>query len=378
MDFDQEIMKQIINNLMSNAIKYSPLGGDIYWHINKVNGNLELSIKDTGTGIDPAKISHLFERFYQEEAAQNSSGIGLAVTKELTEILGGNISVKNNIKKGCTFTIVIPISNSAPEIDNSSSYSNDISEFSEELDKVLIIEDNIDVLNFIQDCLQGQYEIIKAINGKDGMTIALEVIPDIIISDVMMPLMDGYEVCQKLKKDPRTNHIPIILLTAKADDASKLVGLEHGADEYLIKPFDAKELELRISNILTLRRNFRESVGATLLNDKHGFSHQDPFVTELIQLIDDNLQNAQFGIPQICRNLGISRVHLHRKLKALTDQSTSIFIRNIRLTRAHSMLQNSDKNISEVAYDVGFKDPAYFSKVYTERYKQSPSKTKHA
>lgn len=376
MDFDQEIIKQIINNLMSNAIKYSPLGGDIYCHVSRQNNQLRLSIEDTGSGIDETKISYLFERFYQEEAAQNSSGIGLAVTKELVQLIDGTISVKNNPKKGCTFTVVIPIRNQATKIDSAKVQHNDVTPFNEALDKILIIEDNVDVLNFIEGCLRGQYEIVKAINGKDGIEKAVDIIPDIIISDVMMPLMDGYEVCQRLKSDPRTNHIPIVLLTAKADDESKLAGLEHGADEYLIKPFDAKELELRIYNLLTMRKNLREQFQGSLLDNDEDLSHQDPFVTELIKLIDNNLSDSKYGIPQICRSLGISRVHLHRKLKALTNHSTSLFIRKIRLARGHKMLQQTDKNVSEVAYDVGFNDPAYFSKVYTERYNQSPSKTK--
>ena len=376
MDFDREFIKEIINNLMSNAIKYSSFGGDIYCEVSKIGEEAIIQIKDSGEGIDEDKIDFLFERFYQEEAAQNSSGIGLAVTKELVQLLEGSISVKNNLKKGCTFTTRLPITTKAELASTEKKMQDQSIDLlrPDDLYTVLVIEDNDDVLDFIVNCLQGQFDVITARDGKEGLEQCIAKVPDLVLSDVMMPAMNGFEFCEELKSDQRTNHIPVILLTAKADQESRLEGLSKGADDYLIKPFDAQELELRISNLLLTRERLSHKLQNELLDGSgNASSLQDQFLKDIITLIDSNISDSNFGITQICSRMGISRVHLHRKLKALTDQSTAIFIRNVRLNRAKRMLQSSDKNVSEVAYDVGFSDPSYFSKLYTQKFGVSPS-----
>lgn len=376
-DFDQELVKQIMYNLLSNAIKYTPPGGDVYCVVEEHTQNFSIQIKDNGVGISEENLSDLFDRFFQEEAAQNSSGIGLAVTKELVELLNGSISVSNNPKKGCTFTIELPKSKTAPEAEELNLSSSDSLvrvNLDSDLDKVLVIEDNQDVQNYIKSILRENFEVMTAPDGLVGVELARNSIPDLIISDIMMPGLTGYQVCHQLKTDLRTNHIPIILLTAKADHSSKLVGLEHGADDYLIKPFDAQELQLRISNLLAIRKSLSDKYAHALDSiSARETTHLDPFIKELVELIEANLSDSTYSIARLCRELGISRVHLHRKLKALTDQSTAIFIRNIRLSKAKQMLLHSNKNVSEIAYDVGFSDPSYFSRVYSDRYGLSPS-----
>ena len=375
-DFDQEIIKQVMYNLLSNAIKYTPSGGDIYCEVEEHTRNFYIHVKDNGAGISETNFSKLFDRYFQEQTAQNSSGIGLAVTKELVELLNGKISVANNPNKGCTFTIELPKTRAAPKTKGLKQVPLDsVSplEIDSGLEKILIIEDNRDVRNYIKSMLRKNLEVITASDGLEGVEIALRIVPDLIISDIMMPGLTGFQVCHQLKSDLRTNHVPIILLTAKADDESKLEGLEQGADDFLIKPFDAQELELRISNLLAIRKSLRDKyVSAVEGESERNANDLDPFIQEVIAIIEANLSDSNFTIVRLCRELGISRVHLHRKLKALTDQSTAIFIRNIRLSKAKQMLTQSDKNVSEVAYDVGFSDPSYFSKVYSARYGLSP------
>jgi YesN/AraC family two-component response regulator len=214
-------------------------------------------------------------------------------------------------------------------------------------------------------------------NGREGIDQALEIVPDIIISDIMMPEKDGYEVCDTLREDIRTSHIPIILLTAKADRDAKLEGLKVGADAYLTKPFDKEELGIRLHKLLELRRNLQarysnlESIGPV---EKESLNKEEKFLQELHHLLEDHLSEEGFGIAQLCRKMGMSRTQLHHKIKALTGKSTSIFIRSIRLKKAKELLRNSDLNVSEVAYEVGFRTPVYFTQVFTEEVGVSPSR----
>mgnify|MGYP002624696862 CR=1 FL=1 len=244
-----------------------------------------------------------------------------------------------------------------------------------ELPSLLIIEDNPDVVQYLRSLLEDQYQLAIARDGEDGISMALERIPDLILSDVMMPKKDGFEVCATLKKDERTSHIPIILLTAKADTDSRIAGLERGADAYLAKPFDQKELFVRLETLLELRRALKRryhSLEPAPPSPDTGLQQEDAFIEKLKAVILDRLDDENFGIAELCKAAAMSRSQLHLKIKALTDRSTSHFIRAVRLHKAKELLRNSHLNITEVAFEVGFNDPAYFSRSFSEEFGLSP------
>ena len=393
MDFDRDKLTSILSNLLSNAVKFTSKGGDVYvrCQLQAKTRTLQLRIKDTGMGIHPAHLSSIFDRFYQAHDSKSVSpggtGIGLALTKELVDLLGGHITVRSTVHKGTEFVIELPFTQTAAsgtkielaELDeklntylHSESLLFSLPNESNDHPLILVVEDNDDIINYLTVVLKDHYALEIAKDGLEGWEKAIEKIPDMIISDVMMPQMDGFELCQKLKTDIRTSHIPIILLTAKADRSSKLEGLEHGADAYLLKPFDREELMIRLEKMIALRKSLQERIG--LIPEKEVTTNlENAFISEVRHILTKHLDDEQFGILDLCRALGISRVQLHRKLKALTDQSTSIYIRQFKLEKASDMLRSSSKNIAEIAYAVGFKNPAYFTQVFTETYGYPPS-----
>jgi len=385
MDYDAEKMKQILSNLLSNALTHTPKDGDIYVQVADEKDQMLLTIRDTGKGIDAQHLPHIFDRFYQIEDSNGGTGVGLALTKELVHLLDGNINVES--RQGTTFEIRIPIleKEDTPSaqmqeravVANNQFFEQKVKTFDlgEDVPLILLVEDNQDVLDFLRDSLKHDYRIQLANNGQFGIESALEHIPDLIISDVMMPEKDGFELCQTLKADQRTSHIPIILLTAKADFDSRIEGLEHGADAYLRKPFEQQELQVRIRKLLELRQTLQKRYQENSFWKEKPNTKEEEFLLQAKSLIEQHLNDSDFGIPQLCQKLGISRSHLHRKLKALTNQSTSIFIRRIRLEKARILLRTTELNVSEVAYQVGFADPAYFSRLYTETFGELPSAT---
>jgi YesN/AraC family two-component response regulator len=253
-------------------------------------------------------------------------------------------------------------------------------EATSDLPLVLIIEDNPDVVRYLTSCLDQQYNILTAQNGQIGIHTALDMVPDLIISDVMMPEKDGFEVCQILKEDERTSHIPIILLTAKADVSSKLKGLQYGADAYLSKPFHREELDIRIEQLIELRKKLQERFGSL---DFEQFnvqrnSPEEAFLLKVRQVVEENMSNSNFGMAQLCRAIGLSRSQLFRKLKALTGKSTSLVVRSIKLQKARHLLKTTDMTVTEIAYETGFSDLAYFSKCFVEEYGENPSAVKNS
>lgn len=399
MDFDPEKIQYILVNLLSNAIKYNIEGGDIYVSIYRTKNinerdadddNLLVKIKDTGIGIPPANLAHIFDRFYQVDDSTTrkttGTGIGLAFTKELVQLLKGDIRVTSEPGKGSEFTLLLPITNKAKI---NESYHEFISGSNQKIEAtesdfyesnptaekhlLLIVEDNPDVRKYILACIEEEYSIVEATNGKEGIDKAIELLPDIIISDVMMPEKNGYELCRTLKQNPCTSHIPIILLTAKADINSKLTGIEVGADAYLPKPFNPKELNIWLKKLIELRRQLQNHYSQNISKIKVSGNLEEQFLSSLNEIIKNNLSDENFGIQSLCKAICMSRTQLHRKIKALTNKSTSIYIRSIRLAKARELLKNKDLNISEIAYEVGFTNPVYFTQVFSEEFGVPPS-----
>lgn len=395
MDYDDQKLQQIIYNLLSNALKHTPGGGKVVLHARSVQEEeqeyLQLKVSDSGKGITPEALTQIFELFYQSDDQDSGSGVGLTLTKELVELLDGRISVESEVGKGSTFTIVLPITNTAPILphaengDKPEIMSEPLmkdqdakQESGEEVEKpvILLVEDNRDVMTFMDKLLAKDYKLFRAVDGQEGLETAIREIPDLVISDVMMPRMDGFELCRKLKADDRTSHIPIILLTAKATDSDRIEGLRTGADAYLKKPFNAEELFLRLNNLFQLRRRIQEQLRGQ--NNEPGTiesakgSVEPEFLRRLRELIVENLDQPNLSTGFLAREMHLSESQLYRKLKALTDTSPSIFIRDERLAQGAVFLKNPELQIAEVAYRCGFNDPNYFSRAFHQKYGQSP------
>ncbi|MGV3558769.1 ATP-binding protein [Larkinella arboricola] len=390
--FDAEKLERIVYNLTANALKFTKTG-TVTVTLEPVSGRIQLAVSDTGMGIPAQHLPHIFDRFYQVEdsAATPGTGIGLALVQELVQLQGGHISVQSQPDQGTIFRVELPyrrVSGSDTASATTVSWAmkaraNDLIA-PEDWDKprLLVVEDNDDIARFIAESMPQHYRIRRAVNGRDGLEQALEYLPDLIISDVMMPVqagpeMDGFTLCRLLKTDVRTSHIPIILLTAKASVDSRLEGLSLGADDYLTKPFQVAELQLRVRNQLAGKQRQREWVRASLrMPDSASVQppseSTDPFLIRLYALFDANLSDSGYGLEQMLSALGLSRTNLFRKVKALTGLTAHELLRNYRLKHATHLLR-SGVSISATAYQVGFESPAYFSKCFRELYQMSPS-----
>jgi len=406
-NFDSDKLQMILTNLLSNAIKFTPKDGEVFLTLKKNHQQIIFQVKDTGMGITAEKLPFIFDRFYQTDdshsRAAEGTGIGLSLVRELVKVLEGEIDVKSKIGEGTEFTIHLPLT----EVHQSVIATNKLEMVADKKDTVivpatkikevvasktelpilLIIEDNADIQTYLRSTLNEQYDILLASDGQEGIEKAVEYIPDLIISDVMMPKKDGFEVVNFLKNEELTSHIPIILLTAKADIDSKLIGLKSGADAYLSKPFHEKELRIRLEKLLELRRKLQkrytepdiqsaavissiatEQSENPLMSDKENI-----FLQKIQKHIHMHLSDNGFGKTQLAQEMFMSESQLYRKLKALTDKSTSLYIRSIRLQKAHELLRNDDMKISDVAYEVGFKNLSWFSRAFSEEFGQSPN-----
>ena len=399
--FDKKKLETVFYNLLSNAIKFTPKDGTINISVSKNIGFVQIRFENSGIEIPADKLSKIFDRFYQadDSGTRNfeGTGIGLSLVKEFVELHKGRIEVesknnltaftiyllpgKNHLNKDEIVTAVqeedqIQLDETKPEIKIPA--SDIISEVEiKEANKtiILVVEDNPDLREMVKEHLQDKYFVIEAENGVKGFQAAEEKIPDLIISDIMMPEMDGYELCKKIKTNEKTNHIPVILLTAKAATEDKLEGLETGADDYLIKPFNEDELKIRVRNLITIRKQMREKFQSQMLYTPTGTvvpSTQKVFMDKFVSLVEKNIDNEEFSVEMLSEEIGMSRTQLHRKIKAVTNQSASEFIRNFRLQKAAELLKQDAGNIAEITYQVGFGSQAYFTKVFQEVYKTTP------
>jgi signal transduction histidine kinase/DNA-binding response OmpR family regulator len=406
MDFDPDKIQDIVSNLLSNAIQFTTKDGLIQVSASLDESNtkkkLILTIKDTGTGIPEEHIPKIFDRYFQAENQKEhlteGTGLGLSLTKELIILLNGDITVESNFGQGSTFIVRLPITN---QVTNSpvflskekllsklayeENYNIPILPEKEGKEKLvlLLVEDNNDVVRYLYSLLSSHYQVEVAANGLEGFEKSISIVPDLIISDVMMPLMDGFEFCKQLKRDLRTSHIPVIMLTARVDANSKVEGLMAGADVYLAKPFNREELFVRIKKLIELRRALQNRYkanpllsGKQLLNNNTPFEKEDAFIKKVHHILKGHLSDEEFGITELGRSLGMSRSQLYRKFSALTNTSVHHFIRKLRLVQARELLLTTDLNVTEVALETGFKNLSHFSKVFSEEFGVAPSKVK--
>ncbi|UBM58743.1 response regulator [Marinilongibacter aquaticus] len=390
--FDKDKLQKILSNLLSNAFKFTPEGGEVRMEISSKGNDLVLDISDSGLGIPPADLPFVFERFYQvkdlNKAEQVGSGIGLALVKELVDLHGGGIKVRSKTDEGTHFNLILPgllmnSTTSGESVLTEHNFSIQIDEGQREVNtkgtrpQVLIAEDHGDVQKLIRDVLSSDYDVLLAKDGEEATRLALRTIPDAVISDVMMPKKDGYALCEELKTDPKTSHIPIIMLTARAEQEDKMRGLETGADAYLPKPFDAAELKLRLKNLINLRQRLRQdfSTAISLKPEEIQVSSVDRhFIEQVKEIIDRHVSDEQFGVDIFASEIGMSRSQLNRKLRAIFNQSANEMVRIYRLERAHQLLSKRAMTPTEASYQLGFSSPAYFSKCFSDHYGYPPSR----
>jgi len=401
MDYDADKMMHIATNLVSNALKYTQSGGSVLVTATisgEQNKTFILKVQDNGPGIPSGQLPFIFDRFYtvgdNYGSSENGTGLGLALTKELVKLMEGTIGVKSEPLKGTTFTVQLPVTNKAAVKEMSgfshlneritlekASYKKSRLQNDEtnpekpEQPILLIVEDSPDLVEYLSAILKDDYHIETARNGNEGLQKAFEYIPDIILSDVMMPEMDGIAMLGILKTDQRTSHIPVVMLTAKADIASKLEGLERGADEYLAKPFNEEELRVRLKNLIELRKALRQryaSMDPLPKTDDKTVIIEDAFMMKVRSIMEAHLDNDEFGIRGLCLEIGMSRAQLYRKFKSLTDTTVNGYLMNFRLFKAKEMLLSSALNVSEVAYETGFKNLSHFSRSFKEAFGVTP------
>ena len=400
---DKEKLARIVFNLLSNALKYTPAGGFIHVSLADEGERLRIEVKDSGKGIDKEELTKVFERFFQAKGAASGTGIGLALVKSFVELHHGEVRVESEPGKGTCFIVLLPRQQEgfveepqSAAADKSSSFSDDgtlqyiddgerhggklqqiISEHGEK-PTILIIDDNNDIRQYERTLLQDYYFVLEASDGREGLEIARKEVPDLVICDVMMPVMDGLEFTQQLKTNTATSHIPVIMLTAKNLEEHRAEGYEQGADSYITKPFHSKVLLARVENLLHQRAHLRQlfAQGAAEGKETEEVSRLDDrdkaFVKQLHDIIKSHMGNSDFGVEDIGAEIGLSRVQLYRKVKAITGSSVVDLLRKARLAKARRLLEANSMNISEVAYEVGFSSPSYFTKCFKDEYGMLP------
>lgn len=409
---DQDKISRIVFNLLSNALKYTPAGGEIFVSLKDEGANLRLDVKDTGKGISQDEADKIFERFFQAKGAASGTGIGLALVKSFVELHHGEARVESELGKGSDFIVVIPreqegdsqvIHNDVDIVDNSVNASastgknvvdESVLQYIDDGDRsrgkvqrlvsentnrptVLVIDDNTDIRQYERTLLQDEYVVLEAADGKEGLAVALKEVPDLVICDVMMPVMDGLELTEQLKTNTATSHIPVIMLTAKNLEEHRAEGYEHGADSYITKPFHSKVLLARIENLLRQRQLLKNLYQGTKeaekeISEAHLEDRDKQFLKQLQAIIQKNISDSEFGVEDMGQQIGLSRVQLYRKVKAMTGSSVVDLLRKARLAKARRLLETRSMSVSEVAYEVGFSAPSYFTKCFKEEYGMLP------
>ena len=395
---DHDKLERICYNLLTNAMKYTPNGGKITFAATVEGDKVKIEVSDNGIGIAADEQAYIFNRFYQAKNAGQGTGIGLALVKAFTDLHHGEATVESKEGEGSRFTIVLPLSqagelstskfqqpyspvveiSSTEEVPNQARHIDDLVLPDEAArPEVLIIDDNSDIRSYLRRALSSTYKVSEAVDGKSGLEMARRIVPDLVISDIMMPVLDGLEFCSQLKQDKAISHIPVILLTARSLDEQRAEGYKHGADAYIAKPFSLELLLSRIDNLIESRKKLSQMFSNTDENgvyEKLSNETDKSFVTQLRKIIQENLGNSEFNVERIGDEIGLSRVQLYRKVKALTGHSPVEMLRKARLMRARHLLRTTEKSVSEVAYAVGFSTPSYFSKCYKDEFGESPKK----
>lgn len=392
--FDKEKVEKIYFNLLSNALKYTPISGEIIVKLQKEDDKVCLSVFNSDSYIPKDKQTEVFEHFYKINPDSEGSGIGLALVQALVASHNGTISIESVENVGTTFYIYLPIEQQ--EVTSKTLYDTnyiethldllpseptlkilpDTTELSDKKPLILIVEDNPDMRRFIHYILSDDYNIIEAENGEEGFEVAKKYLPDVVVSDVLMPKVDGFDLCQLLKTNVSTNHIPVILLTAYAMDEQKQVGFESGADAYIAKPFNIKLLRTRVRKLIENRKKIRETFSHFLLNEAQQETLgkvEQQFINDFTHYVEKAIANPELNVDEIAEALSLSRSNLYRKIKSLTDYSPNELIRTIRVKYAKQLLNSKAKSISEVAYEVGFSSPSYFAKCFKDFYNESPT-----
>ncbi len=416
--YEHDKVEKILYNLLSNALKFTPSGGQVLVNVATAGGGssqvgtseekskLKISVRDSGVGIPSDRLPHIFDHFFQVDSSQTrefeGTGIGLALTKELVQLHGGGIAVESTEGFGTTFTVTLPLGTAhlraeqivdTPEVatgweklpgsafeellsPEEVSPSDNLEPIDERKDLILMVEDHADMRTYIRQGLEKAYHILEAANGEEGFVQAQKHVPDLIITDVMMPQVDGYEFTRKIRQETVTAHIPIIMLTAKAAEEDKLAGLEQGVDAYLTKPFNKEELLIRVRKLIEMRQKLRQQTGGQIIlqpGEIAATSLDQQFLQQIQQTIEDNINNEAFGVDKLALEVGVSQRQLQRKLKALTDSSPQQCIRTMRLSRAKQLLEQGTGTVSEVCFQVGYGNVNAFTRAFREEFGAAPS-----
>jgi signal transduction histidine kinase/DNA-binding response OmpR family regulator len=401
-NFDADAIEKVFANLISNALKFTPEGGRVVVEASLVDEGdsrqVRVEVRDNGTGIPEEHLERIFERFQQADTSirrsHEGTGIGLTLAKELAELHGGTLTAESVIGEGSAFTVILPVEDfvGEPEPDlrevesvmleepmmhpTGDGLPSEVIEAREDAPVVLVVEDNADVREYLRSHLETRYRLIEAEDGEAGLEAAQKYKPDLILSDVMMPKMDGYEMCRSIKASEELSHIPIIMLTAKAAERDTLEGLGSGADDYIAKPFSVSELQARIANFISSHSALRDKFSREVIvkpGDIEITPDEETFLSSLLEVVSDHLSDSTFSVDWLADEVGLSRRQVERKVHAVTGQSPADLIRSLRLERASQLLRANAGPVSEIAYSVGFKSPAHFASAFKKRYGDAPS-----
>jgi signal transduction histidine kinase/DNA-binding response OmpR family regulator len=376
MDYDREKMNKVVYNLFSNALKFTPIGGSVSLSFKQGTDGVTIAVADTGKGIPDSDKPNIFKRFYQSssnDSSQTGSGIGLHIASDYVQLHNGNITVSDNKPMGSIFTITLPVSQREPELTSPVPVSRPQVD---DIKTILIVDDNQDMLSFVSSCMKEEYQVHTATDGATALDVLQREQIDLIISDVMMPGIDGFELCRRVKTDINLSHIPIILLTARTTDVSRIEGLQLGADDYLTKPFNIEVLRLRVKKFIEWEQNnhrqFRQKMNIepseitiTPLDEQ--------FIKKAIDLVEKNISDSEFSVETMAAEVAMSRSTLYKKLMAITGQGPAEFIRTIRIKRGRALLETSQMQITEIAYAVGFTTVKSFTMNFKAEYGMTPT-----